>query len=168
MGGGNARGGGIALSVRASGIRRGLFRANVCAAFEKHGVAGERIDFVAVRGRHLQYYNRIDIALDTAPHTGGTTTCETLWMGVPTVTLVGEAFFERLSYSNLNNAGLGDLCAFSREEFVAIAARLAADRPRRQELRQTLRTRLRALPLGDTVRWVRHFETAVARAVGRA
>jgi protein O-GlcNAc transferase len=144
------------------------FRTNVCAEFEKHGIAGDRIDFVAVRGRHLQYYNRIDIALDTAPHTGGTTTCETLWMGVPTVTLVGEAFFERLSYSNLNNAGLGDLCAFSGEEFVAIAAKLAANRPRRQDLRQNLRARLRDLPLGDTVRWVRHFETAVTRAVGRA
>jgi protein O-GlcNAc transferase len=144
------------------------FRANVCAAFDKHGIARERIDFVAVRGRHLQYYNRIDIALDTAPHTGGTTTCETLWMGVPTVTLVGEAFFERLSFSNLNNAGLGDLCAFSREEFVAIATRLAADRARRRELRHGLRPRLRTLPLGDTARWVRNFEAVVAQALGRA
>jgi predicted O-linked N-acetylglucosamine transferase (SPINDLY family) len=144
------------------------FRTNVCSEFEKHGVAADRIDFVAVRGRHLQYYNRIDIALDTAPHTGGTTTCETLWMGVPVVTLVGEAFFERLSYSNLVNAGLADLCTFAPAQFVEAASALAADRRRRRDLRDNLRSRLRQTPLGDAVRWVRSFETTVAHALGRA
>ena len=144
------------------------FRENVAREFESYGVARDRIDCVAVRGRHLQYYNRIDIALDTAPHTGGTTTCETLWMGVPVVTLVGEAFFERVSHSNLSNAGLGDLCAFSREQYVDIAAGLAADRARRHELRRNLRSSLRQTPLGDNVRWVRNFEDAIAQAIGRA
>ncbi|MEJ0069233.1 MAG: tetratricopeptide repeat protein [Pseudomonadota bacterium] len=91
-----------------------IFRANLARAFARHGIAAERLEFLPLRGQHLQHYNKIDISLDTAPHTGGTTTCETLWMGVPTVTLVGPAFFERLSYSNLSNAGLGDLCSFSR------------------------------------------------------
>jgi protein O-GlcNAc transferase len=143
------------------------FRENLVSEFEKHGIARERIVCVAVRGRHLPYYNRIDVALDTAPHTGGTTTCETLWMGVPVITLVGAAFFERLSYSNLCNAGLKEFCAFSREQYVEIAVALAADRGRRRELRRTLRTSLRQTPLGDTVRWVKNFEAAIAR-VARA
>ncbi|NJO38974.1 MAG: HlyD family efflux transporter periplasmic adaptor subunit, partial [Rhizobiales bacterium] len=81
------------------------FRTNIGQAFESHGIAAARIFYAPVRGTHLPYYNKIDIALDTGPHTGGTTTCESLWMGVPTVTLIGPSFFERLSYSNLSNAG---------------------------------------------------------------
>ncbi len=143
------------------------FRENIARQFESHGIARDRIECLAVRGHHLRHYNRIDVALDTAPHTGGTTTCETLWMGVPVVTLVGEAFFERLSYSNLSNAGLGDLCAFSREQYVDIAVGLAADPARRRELRHNLRPNLRRTPLGDSVRWVKNFETAIAQAIRR-
>lgn len=142
-----------------------VFRRNVQALFESQGVDPARVDFEAVRGRHLPHYNRIDIALDTSPQTGGTTTCETLWMGVPTVTLVGEALFERLSYSMLSNAGLGDLCAFDRDSYVAIARRLAADQGRRRALRQGLREQIQAHPLGDKVRWVRNFEQTIRDAV---
>jgi predicted O-linked N-acetylglucosamine transferase (SPINDLY family) len=141
------------------------FCENVARAFERNGIARERVQSIAVYGPHLPYYNRIDIALDTAPHTGGTTTCETLWMGVPLVTLIGPAFFERLSYSNLSNAGLGDLCARSREDYVEIAASLAADRARRRALRQGLRASLRGTRLGDNIGWVRDFEAAVMRVV---
>jgi protein O-GlcNAc transferase len=141
------------------------FRKNIGDAFEEHGVSASRLDFEAVRGTHLPHYNRIDIALDSCPHTGGTTTCESLWMGVPTVTLIGPSFFERLSYSNLSNAGLSDLCARTPEQYVEIAARLAADRPRRAALRPGLRAQIRAHPLGQPQRWVRHFEEAALRAV---
>ena len=113
----------------------------------------------------MPHYNRIDIALDTAPHTGGTTTCEALWMGVATVSLVGPAFFERLSYSNLSNAGLGDLCVTSREHYVEKAAALAQDRKRRMELRQGLRAAIPSTPLGDAERWVRNFEATIARTM---
>jgi len=141
------------------------FRDNIRRVFGENGIEPDRIEFEAVRGRHLPHYNRIDIALDTAPHTGGTTTCETLWMGVPTVTLIGEAFFERLSYSNLNNAGLGDLCARTPEDYVDIATALAADRARRADLRHGLRQRLASLPLGDVRRWVQGFEAAIERTL---
>jgi predicted O-linked N-acetylglucosamine transferase (SPINDLY family) len=144
------------------------FRDNVRKTFEANGVAGDRIDFIAVRGIHLQYYNKIDIALDTFPQTGGTTTCETLWMGVPTVSLVGEAFYERLSYSNLSNAGLGDLCAFDREGYVRTALDLARDQSRRQELRRTLRERIRDHPLGRAEWFVEDFQEAALRAVDQA
>jgi predicted O-linked N-acetylglucosamine transferase (SPINDLY family) len=138
------------------------FRSNMRATFAKHGVAGERIDFVPGRGNHMQHYNKIDIALDSTPHTGGTTTCETIWMGVPVVSQVGPAFFERLSYSNLSNAGLGDLCAKTRAEYVEIAVKLAADKDRRRALRQGLRDHLRGSPLGQTKAWVDGF---IARAI---
>lgn len=141
------------------------FRENIRRAFATHGIAAERITFEAVRGAHLPHYNRIDIALDTAPHTGGTTTCESLWMGVPVVTLVGDAFFERLSYSSLSNAGLGDLCAFTRERYLEIALALAEDRARRFDLRRTLRERLLGSPLGKNKAWVRNFEAAAVRAI---
>lgn len=133
------------------------FAANARAAFAARDVDPERIEFVGVRGKHLPHYNSIDIALDSFPHVGGTTTCETLWMGVPTITLVGPGFPERLSYSNLSNAGLGELCAFGVEEYVAKAAALAGDRARRRVLRRELRGMIRARPLGDTQRFVDAF-----------
>jgi predicted O-linked N-acetylglucosamine transferase (SPINDLY family) len=143
------------------------FRANVTREFGKHGVSEDRLMFESVRGKHLRHYNRIDIALDTAPHTGGTTTCETLWMGCPTVTLVGEAFFERLSHSNLSNAGLSDLCGFNNEQYVDIAVKLANDKERLRDLRANLRPRLKTSPLGDAQRWVKNFERTIDKTVGR-
>lgn len=133
------------------------FRANARAAFACRDVDPERIEFVGVRGTHMQRYNDMDIALDSLPHVGGTTTCEALWMGVATITLVGPGFPERLSYSNLSNAGLGDLAAFSPEEYVEKAAMLAEDRARRLVLRHGLRDMIRANPLGQVDRFVRNF-----------
>lgn len=137
------------------------FRGNVLRLFAGHGIAAERILFEPVRGTHMPHYNRIDIALDPFPHVGGTNTCESLWMGVPVVTLLGPAMFERLSASNLHNAGLADLCANSVAEYVRIAVALAADRARRQDLRGGLRARIAAHPLGQTERFTRHFENTV-------
>lgn len=138
---------------------------NIHAAFEAEGVSWDRIELRPVEGGHIPHYNDIDVALDTFPQTGGTTTCEALWMGVPTVTLVGEALFERLSYSILKNAGLGDLCAATREQFVDIAVALAADSERLQTLRTGLRDQIRASPLGQTEQFARDFYDLIARTV---
>ena len=118
-----------------------------------------------MRGRHLPHYNAIDIALDSLPHVGGTTTCESLWMGVPVVSLVGPGFPERLSYSNLSNAGLGDLAVFSVADYVATAAALAADKPRRRLLRHGLRGMIRDNPLGQEDRFIAAFYDRVERVV---
>ena len=144
------------------------FRRNLTAIFEAGGVAAERILFEPVRGAHLPHYNRIDISLDCFPQTGGTTTCESLWMGAPCVTLVGDGVFERLSYSTLMNLGLPELCARSVDEYVAIAAGLAADPARIAELRGGLRQRMQASPLGRTQDWARDFYAAVARTLEAA
>jgi predicted O-linked N-acetylglucosamine transferase (SPINDLY family) len=141
------------------------FRANVLSEFAAEGVAADRVVFHVTRGKHMPFYNDIDITLDPFPLTGGTTTTESLWMGVPLISLVGEAFFERLSYSILNNAGLGDLCAADTDEFVEKALNLAGDRERRRELRQSLRERIKQSPLGRTDEFARDFYDMVARAV---
>lgn len=148
------------LFVRPEGATS-AFRENMCAAFELGGVARDRILFTPVRGLHLPAYNQMDISLDTFPQSGNTTTCESLWMGTPCVTLVGEAFFERLSYSTLANAGLAHLCAFSREDYIRIAVELAKDSKRRAYLHRTLRQRLKDEPLGDAQGVTRDFEAAL-------
>lgn len=126
-------------------------------AFARRDVDPDRLEFIGVRGDHMRHYNEIDIALDSLPHVGGTTTCEALWMGVPTISLVGPGFPERLSYSNLSNAGLGDLAVFSVADYVAKAAELAADPARRLALRHGLRTQIAANPLGQPKRFTAAF-----------
>ena len=141
------------------------FRDNMIARFGKSGIAPERIQFEPVRGAHMPHYNRIDISLDTFPQTGGTTTCESLWMGAPCVTLVGDSPFERLSYSVLNNLQLGDLCAWTVDDYVEIATRLAHDPERIAGLRAGMRDRIRSSPLGQTKAWADDFYDTVAGAV---
>jgi predicted O-linked N-acetylglucosamine transferase (SPINDLY family) len=152
------------LFIRPEGGARS-FRENLGAIFEAGGVSAERIQFEPVRGAHLPHYNRIDISLDCFPQTGGTTTCESMWMGAPCVSLVGPSVFERLSYSTLMNLGLPELCARTVDDYVAIAAGLAADPARIAELRATLRQRMLASPLGQTQAWARDFYAAVARTL---
>jgi protein O-GlcNAc transferase len=137
------------------------FRENIVAEFEAESVAADRVIFHTVRGRHMPFYNELDITLDPFPLTGGTTTAESLWMGVPLISLVGEPFHERLS----SNAGLGDLCARSLDEYQALALQLAADRGRRQALRLGLRDQIKASPLGQTEAFAKDFYDMVARAV---
>jgi protein O-GlcNAc transferase len=141
------------------------FRKNIERWFAMEGVTADRIEYRAVRGLHMAYYNEIDITLDPFPLTGGTTTCEALWMGVPVINLRGEALFERLSYSILTNLGLADLSTPDREEYIRIAVELAHDRERRLALRHTLRERMKASPLGQNEQFARDFYDLVARTV---
>jgi predicted O-linked N-acetylglucosamine transferase (SPINDLY family) len=141
------------------------FRRNIVAEFAKHGVAPERIQFNAVRGAHMAVYNEVDITLDPFPLTGGTTTTESLWMGVPVVSLIGEAFYERLSASILANSGLADLATEAPDEYVRIAVALAADHDRRVALRHDLRNQIRSGPLGQTQQFATDFYELVARTV---
>jgi predicted O-linked N-acetylglucosamine transferase (SPINDLY family) len=141
------------------------FQANIRQAFAAEGIAGDRIEFEAVRGAHLPHYNRIDISLDTFPQTGGTTTCESMWMGAPCVSLKGPAPYERLSWSVLSNVGLPELCADTLEGYVETAVGLGNDPARIAELRATMRERMRASPLGQNTAWAADFYEAIERAV---
>jgi protein O-GlcNAc transferase len=136
------------------------FRRNLSRFFSARGVDPKRLLFIPVRGDHLRHYNEMDISLDTFPQTGGTTTCETLFMGVPVVTLAGLAVFERLSYSNLVNAGLPELVAYSRQGYIATAIRFAKDHEWRKKFRTEARDRLAKNPLGRGDLFARDFEHA--------
>lgn len=104
---------------------------------------------------HLAAYNDIDIALDTFPYHGTTTTCEALWMGVPVVTLAGKTHASRVGVSLLNAVGLTDLVAQSPEQYVQIAARLAGQRGSFPDLRDRMRTS----PLMDAARLAQSVES---------
>ncbi len=107
---------------------------------------------------HLNYYNDIDISLDTFPLTGGTTTCEATWMGVPVVTLVGDSFHQRISYSDLMHCGLEELCTFTHEDYVNTAVRLAGSRDQLLAYRHGLRDVMKNSPLCDEERFVFQFQ----------
>jgi protein O-GlcNAc transferase len=101
-----------------------------------------------------------DIALDTFPYNGGATTCECLWLGVPVVTKAGAMGFARSGTSILGNVGLPELVAESEEQYLEIAAALAADRARLRDLQRGLRERMRAAPLMDAPGFMRDLEGA--------
>jgi len=103
---------------------------------------------------------RADIALDTFPYNGGATTCECLWLGVPVVSRAGAMGFARSGASILGAIGLPGLVAESDDQYLEIAARLAADRPRLRELQRGMRDRLRVSPLLDAPGLVRNLEAA--------
>jgi len=127
-------------------------RAIWCARFEAHGIGAERLIMrskTAGRAEHLAMYGEVDIALDSMPRTGGATTAEALWMGVPVISLAGARFIERLSASMLNAAGLDELIAATAEAYVEKAVALASASERRRELRRGLRQRMAASPLCD-------------------
>jgi predicted O-linked N-acetylglucosamine transferase (SPINDLY family) len=128
----------------------------------REGIEAERIDFVprCSREGYLNLYHRLDLALDTFPYGGHTTSLDTLWMGVPVVTLAGERSVSRAGLSVLNNLGLQELVTFTEDEYVDAAANLANDLPRLAELRRTLRSRMENSVLMDGPRFARQIETA--------
>ncbi|MBC7927286.1 MAG: hypothetical protein H7039_16680 [Bryobacteraceae bacterium] len=113
---------------------------------QSRGVEGQRIQFAGRMDplRHLAAVSSVDIALDSFPYTGQTTTCECLWMGVPVVTLAGQTHVSRVSFSILGRMGLGELCADSTDAYVRIAVALGTDGVRLRDLRNSLRERMAA------------------------
>jgi predicted O-linked N-acetylglucosamine transferase (SPINDLY family) len=119
--------------------------------FAAHGVGPQRLELLP-SSSHTEYlaaYHRVDVALDPFPFSGGVTTCEALWMGIPVITCPGETFASRHSLSHLSNAGLTETIAGDLEEYVEIAVSLAGDPPRLAALRAGLRQRMAASPLCD-------------------
>ncbi|HEX4149121.1 MAG TPA: tetratricopeptide repeat protein, partial [Pirellulales bacterium] len=111
-------------------------------------------------GGHLALYREIDIALDAFPWSGHTTACEAMWMGVPTVSLVGNRHAGRMVASVFQQIGLENWLAADADAYVAIAQRAAGDLPSLAALRGSLRQRMAASPLCDAGRFVGELEDA--------
>jgi predicted O-linked N-acetylglucosamine transferase (SPINDLY family) len=135
----------------------------VRATLIETGVDPDRLDLLEwIDGRrdHLVAYHQIDIALDTYPYTGTTTTCEAMWMGVPVVTLAGEWHTSRVGVSLLSQVGTPEYIASDADEYVRIAADLASDVDRLAHLRTALRVMMLGSPLFDYAGLARNFEAA--------
>lgn len=127
-------------------------RARITSELVARGMAADRLDMLAPAGDtadHMAAYAQIDIALDTFPYAGTTTTCEALWMGVPVVTLAGAMHAGRVGVSLLSAAGLCECIATDIGRYIEIAAELAGDVNKLASLRTSLRERMRASPMMD-------------------
>lgn len=129
----------------------------------RFGIDAGRVDMhgPTARADYLAAHAQIDMLLDSFPYPGGTTTCEALWMGVPTLTLAGDTLLARQGASLLSAAGLADWVAASTDEYVAKAIAAASDLPRLATLRATLRGRVAASPLFNAERFARNLELAL-------
>ncbi|MBC5764740.1 tetratricopeptide repeat protein [Ramlibacter albus] len=152
----------------AIGLPQGAVRTEVARFFENRGVAANRIDAYGAMAhdRFWAMHAEIDIALDPFPFNGGTTSYETLWLGVPLVTCTGEGggfaprFSSRMGKALLQAVGLPELVAATPEEYVAISVALARDPQRMERLRHELRERMRRSPLLDEPLHARSIEAA--------
>lgn len=123
------------------------------------------LDRVALHGMTphpelLARYGEVDIALDPFPYSGGLTTLESLWMGVPVITLGGSRFASRHSLSHLTAAGLPELIADDEDSYINTAVSLAGDISLLESLRLSLRGKMAASPLCDCARFTRNLEAA--------
>jgi predicted O-linked N-acetylglucosamine transferase (SPINDLY family) len=132
--------------------------------FELHGINPVRIlcfgKTVSFED-HLRMYDSVDIALDTFPYNGTTTTCEALWMGVPVICLRGDRSAGRTGASILSACGLKENIAETKEEYIQMAVQSINDRARLSKLRRTLRNALSVSPLCDARKFTKQFEDAL-------
>jgi protein O-GlcNAc transferase len=146
-------------------VRPGSQRDRLRQILHGRGIDPDRLSFAGKLSLadYMAEYGKIDIGLDPFPYTGGTTTCDALWMGVPIVTLSGPTGVGRGGVSILGNVGLNELIAADTDKYVRIAAELAGDLPRLQSLRAGLQGKMRASPLMDAPRFARGIEAVYRR-----
>jgi predicted O-linked N-acetylglucosamine transferase (SPINDLY family) len=150
------------LLIKAHGLHDERQQKRLSEHLAHLGVAPERLMFEGGSPPRAfrEGFSRVDIALDTVPHTGGSTTRHTVWMGVPVITLESVALYERFSGAILRELGLAECVATDTAGYVAAAAALAGDRARLAKLRRDLRPRIRASALCDVSGQARRLEEA--------
>ena len=143
---------GSTLTLKSSGLAHASVRGRLIDDFARHGVKPSRVillvrdaDFMT----HLARYAALDICLDPLGYNGTTTTCEALWMGVPTISLRGHQHAARVGASLLSSVGLNTLVCETENAYVDTALALANDLPRLAAMRNTMRARLETSPLLD-------------------
>jgi predicted O-linked N-acetylglucosamine transferase (SPINDLY family) len=150
------------LLLQAAAFQMELPRKTVLNALRLHGLDESRVELIARQpmSEHLRTLGRFDIALDTFPFNGGTTTCHTLWMAAPVIALAGNRHASRMGASILTSLGLSELIAQTPDDYVEIATKLAMDHARLRALRRSIRERVRSSPLMDAPRFARAMEQA--------
>jgi len=144
------------------GMPEGRARERLLEDFSQAGIAASRLTIVprVALDEYFRWFDQVDVALDAMPCSGGTTTCDTLWMGVPVVTFAGPRSVSRSAASLLTAAGLGDWIAATPQDYVRLAVESARDPARLAGLRRSLRQALRASPVMDEAGFVRDLEGA--------
>ncbi len=142
------------------GVPRGRAEDDLRRDLAGPGIAPERITIVPYTSlqEYFRAFEGVDIALDTSPYSGGTTTCDALWMGVPVITVPGSRSVSRSAASVLSTVGLPEWIAADAEEYVRLAVRFAREPELLSELRRSLRERMSASPLMDEERFTRDLE----------
>jgi protein O-GlcNAc transferase len=153
---------GSRLFLKNTSMADGDSRARITARFAALGIAADRLilEGHSPVAEGLAAYNEVDIALDPFPFGGGTTTADTLWMGVPLVALKGTRWVGRMSQSILAALGLDEWVAENTDAYIALACRLAADIPNRPHLRGELRQRVESSTFCDGASFTRGLEEA--------
>jgi protein O-GlcNAc transferase len=155
------------LFIKSLGLSAVSARDYCLGHLTSHGIDPARIELLGwlpSTGSHLELYNRLDIALDTFPYNGTTTTCEALWMGVPVITFPGQIHTARVGTSLLTHAGLQEMIATDVEGYIRLAVDLAEDRARLSSSRSAMRPKLAASPICDGRRIARQLEEAYRTA----
>ena len=139
-------------------------RAHVINEFAERGIDQSRLSLKTSKAKieqHLNEYNAIDIALDSSPYNGTTTTLEALWMGVPVISLSGNTHASRVSHSILHRLNLGGLACGNVREFANKAKELSDNAELRQTLRNSLRDTMRNSSLMNEQQFTQEFTTAL-------
>ncbi len=157
---------GSKLILKNKGLRDEGVRRRLLGAFARAGVEEGRVrclPFESKFASHLDVYSQVDIALDSYPYHGTTTTCEAFWMGVPTISLLGDRHCSRVALSLLGALGLPSLVVSSPAAFASLAQALSADLPRLASFKASLRGAMAASPLCDARTFVKAFEEELLR-----
>jgi protein O-GlcNAc transferase len=159
---------GSKLLLKAVGLRDERVQERIRETLRARGLDSEKrivmLGHEPSSSEHLRLYNRVDLALDTFPYNGTTTTCEAIWMGTPVLTIMGRSHAGRVGASLLGHIGLSALVSADREAYVEAAVALGQDRDKLKALRAGLRERLIASPLMDGRRLAGGLEAAYADA----
>ncbi len=161
---------GSQMIIKASGLASRAGRDRIVNSFTHAEIDPARIELIqwaATTTDHLKLYDRIDVALDTFPYNGTTTTCEALWMGVPVVTFAGTTHAGRVGASLLANAGLSEYVTGDVADYAGKAIELAGDVERLSTTRREIRGKLSSSPLMDGRRLARSIESVFEEAVKR-
>lgn len=158
---------GSRLLLKCPALTDAVLRERTAVVLRELGVGTERLELLGhspTRAEHLALYGQVDIALDTFPYNGTTTTCEALWMGVPVVSLVGRQHAGRVGASLLDAVGHPEWAATTPVAYVALAAGLAGEPGRLEAIRAGLRQGMAISPLCNAADFAHRFEDALRQA----